>query len=230
MSVNEIQRLLGRSGELDAAVWGELPDPYVPAMSSPRHDASLTATLMAVEHARAFRLLVAEGMFTTAIGVARMQFEALCRAMWLLYAATDKEVAAATAKLSKKAERRAGGLPMAAEMVAALEGKAPHGVHQMMLGYKQAMLKGLHSFVHAGLHPLQRHVEGYPEQLLAEIVRNINGLFVATGAFLAILAGSQPSMRAMNRLQVAFADCLPELVPANAQPSSPTATASEINE
>lgn len=229
MGEHNVERLLKRCDELDAAVWGELPDPYAPAMSSARHDASLTAALMAVEHARAFRLLVASGLFTTAIGVARMQFEALSRAMWLLYAATDEEVATATAELSTEAEKEANKLPMAARMVDALSGKAPAAMHQMMASYKDTMLKGLHSFVHAGLHPLQRHVHGYPERLLAQIVQNTNGIFVATGAFLAILAGSQASMRAMSRLQLAFADCLPELVPANAQTSS-AAKASEINE
>lgn len=210
---DDLKFVLRRSEELDAAVWRALPDPYVPAMSSSRHDASLTATLMAVEHARALRLLVSEGMFTTAIGIARMQFEALCRAMWLLYAASEEEVAIATAALSEQAEKEANSLPMAANMVAALEGKAPAGVHEMMSAYKDAMLKALHSFVHAGLHPLQRHVQGYPEKLLSQIVANCNGLYVATGAFLSILAGSQTSMRAMSGLQRTFADCLPELVP-----------------
>lgn len=58
MSSTTIESILRRSRELDAAVWGALPDPYLPAMSSPRHDASLSASLMAVEHSRAFQLLV----------------------------------------------------------------------------------------------------------------------------------------------------------------------------
>lgn len=167
-------------------------------------------------------------MATTAIGVARMQFEALCRAMWLLYAALDAEVAVATALLTPEAEKEAKNLPVATKMVDALKGKAPPGVHEMMSSYRDAMLKGLHSFVHAGLHPLRRHVEGYPEPLLVQIVANCNGVFVMTGAFLAILAGSQPSMRAISGLQRTFADCLPDLLPAPPQASSDAASASEI--
>lgn len=225
-----LERLIRRSAELDVAAWAALPDPYVPAMSSGRHDASLTAALMAVEHARAFRMLSAEGMFTTGIGVARMQFEALARAMWLLYAATDEEVQVATAELSVDAEREANKLPMASKMVDALSGNSPSGMHEMMAAYKEAMLKGLHSFVHAGLHPLQRHVQGYPEKLVVQIVQNTNGIFVTTAAFLAVLAGSQSSMHAIRGLQLNFADCLPELVPSAAQPSSAAPNASEIKE
>jgi hypothetical protein len=226
-----LEHLIRRSGDLDAALWARLPDPYVPAMSLRRHQASLVATLMAVEHARASRLLIAEGMFTTGIGVARMQFEALARGMWLLYAATDEEVDVLTANLSVEAEKEANKLPMAAKMVDALDGRTPPGLHETMSAYKGAMLKELHSFVHAGIHPLQRHVKGYPEKLVEQVIRNTNGLFVATAAFLAVLAGSQPSMQAIRQLQESFADCLPELVSTGAQASSSEAdSASEINE
>lgn len=230
MSSATIEGVLHRSDELDASVWGALPDPYSAAISSPRHDSSLTATLMAIEHARAFRLLVAKGMTTTAIGVARMQFEALCRAMWLLYAATDDEVKVATAALTLEAEKGAKSLPMAAKMVDALDGKAPPGMHAMMSSYKEAMLKGLHSFVHAGLHPLHRHVRGYPETLLLQVAVNCNGVLVMTGAFLSILAGSQSSMHRMNGLQRTFSDCLPELLAPNTQGASNRAKASDPGE
>lgn len=212
MSETKLEAALRRSDELDAAVWRVFPDPYVPAASSPRHEASLTAALMAVEHARATRLLISESMATTGIGVQRTQFEALTRSMWLLYVASENEVCLATAPLTEKAARKADDLPMVAEMVNSLKGKTPDGAYEMMIAYKTATLKPLHSFVHAGFHPLRRHVEGYPEVLLLQILGNCNALLTMTGAMLAILAGSQAAMGAINRLQVEFADCLPELL------------------
>lgn len=205
--------LLGRSEQLHRQVWAALPDPYELADETDRNKVSLAAALIAEEQARACRLLISERMHTTAIAVDRVQFEALCRSLWTLYAASDDEVAVLAGDLTPESERLANKLPMAADMVKKLESSgAPEGVHALMAGYKDAMLKQLHSFLHAGIHPLKRHTTGYPEPLLRQIVANANGLLIATGATLAILAGSAESMRRMNQLQREFADCTPELV------------------
>lgn len=194
-------------------MWAALPDPYQLAQETQRAKVSLVAVLIAEEQARACRLLISEGMHTTAIAVNRVQFEALCRALWTFYAASDEEVAILASDLTPESERLANKLPMAADMVKKLESSpAPDGVHALMAGYKEAMLKQLHSFLHAGIHPLKRHTAGYPEQLLRQVIANANGLLVATGATLAILAGSPESMRRMNEIQREFADCTPELV------------------
>jgi hypothetical protein len=205
-------RLLDRSDELDAAVWGALPDPFVLPVETVRHKASLAAALIAVEQARACRLLLGAGFHTTAIAVNRIQFEALCRSMWLLYAASEAEVAVLVAEPTAANAKKASNVPMAAEMITSLRGKAPHAAHVMLLGYKQAMLKPLHSFLHVGQQPLTRHLAGYPESLLTQILANANGLLLATGAILAILCGSQAAMTRMNGLQREFADCTPLLV------------------
>ena len=214
MTESKLKNSLRRSDELEAALWAVLPDPYAPAVSSPKHDASLTAALMAIEHARATRLLLSAGMATTAIGIQRSQFEALARCMWLLYAATDAEVQKASVPLTLESAKVADGLPMAGDMLKVLKGKAPPGAFEMMAAYKEANLKPLHSFVHAGLHPLRRHLEGYPENLLVQILGNCNGLLTMTCAMLAVLAGNQPAMGAISRLQSQFDDCLPELLAA----------------
>ncbi len=193
------------------------------AEDMPRNHVALVAALVADEQARACRLLMSKGMHTTAIVVNRVQFEALCRSLWTLYAASDDEVATLAGDLTPESEKRANKLPMAAEMVQKLEAAgAPPGAHAIIAGYKDVMLKQLHSYLHVGIHPLKRHTAGYPQQLLRQIVGNANGLLVATGATLSILAGSSQSMRRMNQLQREFADCLPELVePAQLQSSAP---------
>jgi hypothetical protein len=221
MSPSPLLTVLDRSEKLDLAVWTALPDPYLPATSSPRHDASLAAAMMAVEQGRACRLLFSQGMHTTGIAVTRLHFEALCRSVWLLYAASDEEVGWGTAALTLEAAKEANDLTMAAKMVELLAGKAPPMAVQTLTNFKDANLKALHQFVHAGFHPLKRTLDGYPEPLLAGILRNCNGLVVATGAMLATLAGRQDVMGAMARLQTEFADCLPQLLSAP-QPSSGT--------
>lgn len=209
MSGASLTQILDRSNNLEAAVWAALPNPYRAVISSPRHDASLAAAIMAVEQGRACRLLMSQGMHTTAIAVTRMQFEAVCRSMWLLYTATDDEVRKATASLTAAAAKDANDLPMASKMIESLHGKAPPLAIQMVVNFKEANLKTLHQFVHAGFHPLKRTLDGYPEELVVGVLRNCNGLCLTTGAMLAVLAGSQPAMGAIARLQSQFADSLP---------------------
>jgi hypothetical protein len=69
----------------------------------------------------------------------------------------------------------------------------------------------LNSFVHAGIHPLRRHVEGYPLPLILDVLRNSNGLSTMAGMTLAILTGDENISQSMARVQPQFADCLPDL-------------------
>jgi len=209
MAESKLQATLRRSDELDDAVLAALPNPYVQAVRNPRHDASLAASLMSLEHGRAIRLLISAEMITTGIGVQRIQFEALARSMWLLYAASADQIGAATAPMSPKAAKAGEKLPMAAEMVQALRGKAPPGAYEAMAGFKVATLKPLHSYAHAGFHPLKRHMEGYPETLVVQILWNSNALLTMACSMFAALAGSAAAMRAVNEARLAFADCLP---------------------
>ncbi|MGV3569879.1 MAG: DUF6988 family protein [Ramlibacter sp.] len=209
MGDQSLATLLARSDDLDAAVMAALSDPFIPSVSAPRHDAALVAALMAIEQARASRLLISEGMAATGIAITRLQFEAVCRSTWLLYAASEAEVTKVSANLTDAAAEDANKLPMAAKMIDELEGRAPPTALRMLSNFRAANMKALHQFVHAGFHPLRRGAEGYPEPLLVGIVRNSNGLLVTTGAMLAVLTGSQPSMSRMARLQREWADCLP---------------------
>jgi hypothetical protein len=219
MSGAPLTQILNRSNNLEAAVWTALPNPYRPVISSPRHDASLAAAMMAVEQGRACRLLFSHGMHTTGIAVTRMQFEAICRSMWLLYAAADDEISKATASLTAETAKAANDLPMASKMIEALHGKAPPMAIQMLVNFKEENLKTLHQFVHAGFHPLKRTLDGYPEELVVGVLRNCNGLCLTTGAMLAVLAGSQPAMGAIAKLQAKFADSLPSPAQPGSSPS-----------
>lgn len=44
------------------------------------------------EHAESAKILLASGNFTSALGLVRLQYEALVRALWLRYAASVKGV------------------------------------------------------------------------------------------------------------------------------------------
>lgn len=85
---NTWRRMLRLSEELDDAICRIIgSDGYRTFDMSSRITASFQACLVSLEHARGLRTLMAEDLPTSAIALMRLQFEALTRSVWLLYAA-----------------------------------------------------------------------------------------------------------------------------------------------
>ena len=209
----DLEEILRRSDALEAAVVELLgPDSYQTYDESRRVLASFAACSVSLEHAQGLRLLVREGLPTSGISLMRLQHEALTRSVWLLYAASDEAIERLLAPLTSAAEKVANKLPMLTEMLGAIAGKAPHGATQMLSQFKEVHAPALNSFVHGGIHPLQRHADGYPLPLLIQIIQSSNGLLTMSGMMLAILSGNPSTAKRMRGIQQAFADCLPELL------------------
>lgn len=181
---------------------------------SARITATVSAASVALEHGRALRVLVADGLPTAALSLMRLQHEALTRALWLLYAADDTAVTKLIAPLTKEAEAAAGKLPMLADMLKQL-GTKPAAAKALigLLAFKDNNAAALNSYVHGGIHALQRQAQGYPVPLIVGALRNCNGLMVMTAMMLAILTGRQPLVHAVSLLQATFADDLPPALP-----------------
>lgn len=205
--------MLRRSVEMDLAALDILsPETYELCDDATNVVASLNACEVAMEHARAIRTLISEGFDTTAASVLRLEFEAVVRAMWLLWAASEEELAKISAPLSAESEAAAKNLPMVSKMIELLKDAGPPGAYEMVAGFKATMLSSLNSFVHAGIHPIQRHSEGYPESLMAQVLQNSNALFLMATMLLANLTGDEAISGPMSKIQRGFADCLPELL------------------
>ena len=88
---------------------------YGPNMA--RMGLSVTAASLSIEHARALRHLVLVGFVSAAVPLLRLQFEATTRSAWLLFAASDEDVALAAAPLTPESEKAASKLSMASDMI-----------------------------------------------------------------------------------------------------------------
>tara|TARA_R110002124_G_scaffold286659_2_gene468179 strand:- start:1814 stop:2437 length:624 start_codon:yes stop_codon:yes gene_type:complete len=205
----DIQKLLERGDQLEARV-RELFE-MTPSEILDREIASSIMCSVALEHANSFRLLSHSGNYTSAISLCRLQYETMVRALWLFYAASEEAVAKITSVLTSENENKANSLPMLSEMLKSMSGKAPQAALDMLEEFKKYSWKSLSSFVHGGIHALNRHAIGYPEILLDQIIRMSNALNTMTGMMLAILSGDQRIVTAFSRIQPEFADCLPEL-------------------
>jgi len=209
----DVEEILLRSDALQAAVVELLgPDSYQIYDDSKRVMASSAACSVSLEHARGLRLLVREGLPTSGVSLMRLQHEALTRSVWLLYAASDDAIEKLLAPLTSAAEKVANKLPMLTAMLGAIAGKAPHGATQMLSQFKEVHAPALNSYVHGGIHPLQRHTDGYPFPLVIQIIQSSNSLLTMSGMMLAILSGNPATAKRMAGIQPRFADCLPELL------------------
>jgi hypothetical protein len=82
----QLDELLMRSAELEQELVEIFSSP--PANSTDRLAASRIMCGVAFEHAESAKILIAAGNFTSALGIVRLQYEALLRAFWLLFCAT----------------------------------------------------------------------------------------------------------------------------------------------
>lgn len=171
---------------------------------------------VSLEHATSLRVLMASGLPTSAVGLMRLQFEALTRAMWLLYAASDSAISKLMVPLTVESEQAAKNLPSASEMIEQIGKRvgtsAPEAAHQMLVRFKDMSWHSMNSFVHGGIHPVRRQADGFPLSLALQVLRNSNGLCTMAGMVMAVLTGDQAITKPMSRIQPEFADCLPELL------------------
>ena len=211
---DSLERMLGRSDDLHAKILSVLDAGEFD--SSPRSEVAFSMCFVALEHGTALRVLITLGLPTSAVSLMRLQFEALTRAMWLIYAASDHTVAKLMAPLTLESEQAAKNLPSASEMIEQLGKRVGQGVpaaaHQMLVQFKDVSWNAMNSFVHGGIHPLRRSAEGFPVHLALQILRNANGLATMTGMALAILTGDEAITKPMGKIQPEFADCLPDLL------------------
>ena len=72
---------------------------------------------LSMEHGDSTRALLQTGLLPSALVIHRAQFEAVMRAIWTLYAATDDQLARMTPELSLGTEQAAKKLPNVSVMI-----------------------------------------------------------------------------------------------------------------
>lgn len=209
--VNSAEELLNRSSELAVILADFLT--LTPYKDSARITSSRTLCGVSFEHAESVRILIATGNFTSSLGVLRMQYEALVKAVWILYAASESSIGKLQSELNHETAKRADKVPSLSEMLGELDGKAPSQAISPLLEFKEYSWKPLSSYIHGGIHAINRHGKGYPTPLLSQAARSSNGLLIMTGMMLVIMSGDSRHSGRISAIQKRFADCLPNLAP-----------------
>ncbi len=210
--MNEITQLLDRSGEYAARLGGIAYGVTIPDV--PRSRASANASLTSIEHAHAVRVLFASGAPVSACALLRAQYEAVLRSAWAMYAANDVQVERLNAPLTIAAEAAAKNLRGAQDMLSDLQKRsiAEPGLMTLvapLVEIRDQSWRAMNSYVHGGIHPLQRSSKAFPFELAANVVRNSNGMLHFAYGLLVRLDPNPALATTIHRSYVGFEDCLP---------------------
>ncbi|WP_082930715.1 DUF6988 family protein [Shewanella woodyi] len=178
---------------------------------SKRWEGSWVMCDVAIEHAHSLQSLMRISNYTSAVSMLRLQFDALTRSVWLLWGATDKKVERIMQKLTVETANADNGLPSHIEMLQQIEGKAPAEATRMLFEFRDVTWKASSSYIHGGIHAMKRHSEGYPTQLLKQIIINSNGLAMLSAVHLATMAGNEHVINDITRIRDLYKDVLPQL-------------------
>lgn len=211
--MDDFQQLLARSHQFSDTLASYL-DSADGFADGARAEAAAAAAELSFEHGHAMRVLLEVGTPNSAAVLLRSQYEALLRAAWLKYAASEvhleKLFTSLTVESGAKAKNAKGAEDMLKELEALLvDTPALRGLVLPLREIRDVSWAAMNSFVHGGLHPLARTREGFPLKLATDLVKNSNGMLHMAARLLARLT---PSSEVVERVEMSFkefVDCLP---------------------
>lgn len=206
-TLEPIRNILVRSTELEIAI-ANLTQAAYPA-SNNRVESGRILCNVAIEHAQSMKALIEIGNFTSALGLLRLEYEAMVRAMWITYAASEEWVEKISTELTNESASQANKIPLLTQMLGELEGKAPVEALEMLHEFREYSWKPLSSFVHGGIHAISRHSKGYPIALIEQAIRVSNGVVIMTGMLVVILSSNPVLTGVLPIIQREYEDCLP---------------------
>jgi len=206
-----IDQLLTRSVALEDRLFSFMTLPL--ANGSFRLRATRALASLGFEHAQSVKHLVAAGLYTSAAALLRVQYESLVRALWVLYVATDDQAELLVADLTDETAKQASKIPMLSQMLEAIENAAPHAPIAHLKEFKHYSWRPLSSYVHGGIHAINRHGKGFPQELVLIEILHSNGLLGIAGNLLLILAGVPPDAGKMAAIYAEFSECFPPVDP-----------------
>jgi len=207
VDIDELNRVIARSEEFEGELFQLLESSSF--VSNNKSTAVLAMCDIAQEHATSLRELTRIRLLTSAMGMLRLQYEAVVKSIWLLYAASDSAIEKLIAPLTPESEQTANNsLPSFANMMKEIEKKGAPGVYRHLSGFRDYSWRPLNSFVHSGIHAVNRNKGGYPIALLYSAIRQSNNLTHMSAIALACLLENDELTMSVALIYKKYADCL----------------------
>ena len=133
------------------------------------------------EHGIGVNSLLSMGLPIQAMVLFRSQFEAVVRSYWLLFIASNYQVAKLNFSYTFEEQFESDTCPMVSEMLEKLS-KADLPAKQVidhLCDFKKYHLKQLNSLVHTGKQSFTRDVMGFKDEMLLVLMRQSNNLITA---------------------------------------------------
>ncbi len=182
------------------------------AENTSRYLAVDTLGIISIEHGAALRFLISDAKcYTSSYALFRLQYEALVKAMWTFYIASDEQLELIVGDLStERADENGKKLPPISKMLKQLEdAKTPaHHTILQLIQFKDISWNALNSYVHSGLHAVKRSMSGYPKELTFTVIRQSNNLMYMSAYLLAIITGNPSVIEAVSHARKRFIDCM----------------------
>jgi hypothetical protein len=207
VDIDELNRVIARSEEFEDELFELLESSSF--ANNNKSTAILAMHNLAQEHATSLRELTRIRLLTSAMGMLRLQYEAVVKAIWLLYAASDSAIEKLVAPLTPESEQSANNsLPSFSNMMKEIEKKGAPGVHRHLSAFRDYSWRPLNSFVHSGIHAVNRNKAGYPVALLYSAIRQSNNLTHMSAIALAYLSENNDLLMSVALIYKKYTDCL----------------------
>jgi hypothetical protein len=201
--VLSLRALIARSDHLHAA-WREALREVALEEDEPvplREHLTLDACSLTQQHGIALRLLVEAGLETSGVAMLRAQHEALLRAVWTLYAATERDISTLGAPHTVATLKSANSLPMAKELLEDVEkSEAPEPLKRALREFRDISWAGMNSYAHAGLLALGSH--------LIQLVQVSNAHCYAANMLEAGILGTEETAASISIIALAHPGCM----------------------
>ena len=201
-----LEKILSRSAELENELLRFFDHKQVSTLA--RDQTTYTMCSIAFEHARSVRILMDVGNFTSALGMTRLQYEALVRAMWVFHAASESLISKLSDELTPESAKAASKMPMLSEMLIQIEKSAPKRAYEMLYEIKTQSWSAMNSYTHSGIHAVSRRKEGYPLALLINCIKHSNNMSALATILYAILTRNNAIAYVLDKVHHDFEDCI----------------------
>ena len=181
------------------------------SVSSQRVRICFALSKAATEHAVSQRVLIEAGLHGTALGLIRLQFEAVVRAAWVLHGAKDDWLVKFSTPVPEGdlSEPHLG--PPIPSMLDAIEPYAPQAVIEFRRLHMT--VKVMHSFVHGGAHLVVHALRGYPPEKLVAVLQNRNLLTLMLTNVIVIASQRSELSGIVSQLRTMHVGCMPPTNP-----------------
>lgn len=176
---------------------------------SDRNNAAYSYCKIGLEHGAGFQMLLGDDNPTSALAIVRLQYEAVLRCAWIVFAASDDWVEKFSARPTSNEGKEPAEFLRVFEMLEQLQrSKADPMIHLSLSTLKEKAWDSLNSYTHGGLRLMIRSLEGFEDELLLWMLRTTNSLSYMSSQLLAFVANDPACSHRLNSVRKAMPDCM----------------------